>query len=256
MKIPPIIHQIWIQGRDALPPRYAKASERWCNMNAGWDYCLWDDQALLAFLERSAPQWLPLYTCQSDLYARSDVGRYAILQEFGGLYADMDTWCVRPVMRFLQRGPAPLRVQIYSPAFKKSQYHPQRYDLVANSIIACVPRHPIWNLVREQIARRNDPVMTVPWRTGPEMFWPIVKSFSEANPHEVEFVGRRHILTSFFLPRAYMHWYGWTRRNVCILDFNDAGRAAAVREMRNVLRYVTGHRRASSDERPGHVVHH
>jgi len=230
-QIPPIIHQIWIQGQNALPQRYVKASEQWQKRNPGWHYHFWDDQSLTKFLKEYQPHWLPLYECQQDLYARSDVARYALLEHYGGLYADMDTWCVRPVSRFVHTGAASLKVQIYSPSYKKSQFHPTRYDLVANSIIACTPGHPIWEQVREEIARRNDPVMTVPWRTGPDMFWPIVKQYSEDNPQQVEFVGRRNILTTFFLPRAYMHWYGWTRRKVCVLDFNDSGRAAVVREL-------------------------
>jgi hypothetical protein len=63
------------------------------------------------------------------------------------------------------------------------------------------------------------------------MFWPIVQEIIERNPSDVQIVDHRHILTAFYLPRAYMHWYGLTRSSVCILDFNDSGRRAFYRRL-------------------------
>jgi mannosyltransferase OCH1-like enzyme len=186
-------------------------------------------------IEEHAPHWLPLYCCQNEPAARADVGRYAILQVHGGVYADMDTECVRPVKLFLGVDGASLRVQIYSLQWRKLLYRRVPYELVANSVIASTAGHPIWSAVHGEIAHRNDHRRNVVWRTGPEMFWPLVKEFAVQNPGEVDFVGLRHIVTSFWLPKWFMRWYGLMQHEVCILDFNDSGRAAARRILMNWL---------------------
>lgn len=229
--LPAIIHQIWIQGRDALPRRYEGASKRWQAINPGWQYMLWDDRSLRHLMAWHAPQWLAVYLREKDPVARADVGRYAVLQHHGGLYADMDTECVRPVRDFLAMEGAALRVQLYENLWVRADRRGVAYERVANSIIASEPGHGIWTSVLEEIGRRKFDGVPVVCRTGPVMFWPLVQSLEEQQPGSVEFIGKRRIFTSCVAPRLYMHWYGWTRRSVCILDFNDSGRRAVERSL-------------------------
>jgi len=227
MKIPTIIHQIWIQGAPAVPGLYRQNANTWRKKNPGWEYRLWDECALLALMREKAPEWLPIYNSQPEVIARADVGRYVVLQRYGGVYADIDTRCVRPVINMLARSEASLYVQLYSLPWGCRRPRCVRYDKIANSVISCAPRHPIWRSVRFSIAwRSRNRSLPLTVRTGPEMFWPIVRRFMERNPADVEILDHRRILTAFYLPRAYMYWYGLTRRGVCVLDFNDSGRRA------------------------------
>lgn len=225
MKIPKVIHQIWIQGADVVPTLYQQNSNTWRKNNRDWEYRLWDEPSLLALMHEKAPEWLPLYKSQREVVARADIGRYVLLQQYGGLYADIDTRCVRPVIKMLAASEASLYVQLYSQPWRWRRPHRIRYHKIANSVISCSPHHRIWRTVRSSIARRNrNPFMPLTLRTGPEMFWPIVQRVIERDPNDVEILDHRRILTAFYLPRAYMHWYGFTRRGVCVLDFNDSGR--------------------------------
>jgi mannosyltransferase OCH1-like enzyme len=231
MKIPAIIHQIWIQGANAVPGRYRENSHTWRKKNPDWEYKLWDESSLRALMAEKAPEWLSLYNWQNEVVARADVGRYVVVQQYGGVYADIDTQCVRPVTTMFAQSEASLCVQLYSRPWKWRRPHCLPYHKITNSVIACLPRHQIWRSVRCAIAQRQDCSIFLPVRTGPEMFWPIVQEIIERNPSDVQIVDHRHILTAFYLPRAYMHWYGLTRSSVCILDFNDSGRRAFYRRL-------------------------
>ena len=87
MNIPAIIHQIWIQGANTVPARYRENSHTWRKKNPDWEYKLWDESSLRALMTEKAPEWLLLYNWQNEVVARADVGRYVVLQQYGGLYA-------------------------------------------------------------------------------------------------------------------------------------------------------------------------
>ena len=163
--------------------------------------------------------------------ARADIGRYVVLDVCGGVYADMDTVCVRPVNRLLRVTGPSLYVQVYdNPSMPVSA--DKRFEHVANSIIACVPRHPIWKDVFERILKENN---TGPWwilSTGPHMFSQCARRISEATPGDIQLLGRDNILTAYYLPRHYMRWYAFMHRDICVLDYNESARRGARKALR------------------------
>ncbi len=182
-------------------------------------------------MARETPEWLPLYDSQEEKEAKADVGRYALLLARGGLYADMDTECVRPVAAMLERSQASLFLQVYDYPWTPVRFRPVEYKWIKNSVMASVPAHPIWSEVRTAI-ERNPWSWFVPLRTGPLMLWPLAKSYAEKHAQDVCFWDHRKVLTASYLPRAYMRWYGSIRRKICVLDFNDSVRKSLVRELR------------------------
>jgi mannosyltransferase OCH1-like enzyme len=224
MKIPRIIHQIWIQGFAALPEIYRRASKTWQEKNQGCTYKLWDDEALQKFMYAEAPDWLPLYQLQPEMTAKSDVARYALLFVRGGLYADTDTECLRPVAGMLEGSQASLFVQVYDNPWTRVRGRPPQYERVANAVLASVPAHPVWRGVRAAI-EQNPLCWWVTARTGPMVLEPRVTSYAKHHPRDVCFWDHRRILTSSLFPRVYMRSYGFIRRKVCVLDFNDSARA-------------------------------
>ena len=179
---------------------------------------------------REVPEWLSLYELQQEMSAKADVGRYALLQARGGLYADMDTECIRPVAGMLDHRSPSIFFQIYDRPWPWVRFLAVQYQRIVNSIIASAPGHPIWSEVRVEIESRPSSWF-VPFRTGPGMFWPVVKSYAEQNLQDVGFWDHRQILTAFYLPRAYMRWYSSVRRKICVLDFNDTGRMFLLRAL-------------------------
>jgi len=95
MAIAQIIHQLWSQ--EALPDRYRGFRETWARLNPGWEMRLWSEADIAAMVAADYPQLSALYNGYGETRRRFDLGRALILHRFGGVYADLDTQCLRPI---------------------------------------------------------------------------------------------------------------------------------------------------------------
>lgn len=89
-KIPKIIHQIWLGS--PVPQAFVALQESWIKHHLGrdWYYKLWTD-ADVAQLKL----YNQYYYDQTDNYgAKSDILRWEIIYNFGGIYVDMDAECL------------------------------------------------------------------------------------------------------------------------------------------------------------------
>jgi len=96
-RIPKIIHQIWLGSE--VPKKYDEWRESWKKFHPDWEYRLWTDEDV----EKLDFPLKDLYYSLSNYGPKSDVLRYHLLYEFGGLYADTDFECLRsfePLRRF------------------------------------------------------------------------------------------------------------------------------------------------------------
>jgi mannosyltransferase OCH1-like enzyme len=96
-----LIHQIWLQGADAIPGPYRDYAASWRAMNSRFTHRIWTDAHISELLEAHYPQLSRLYRGYPYQIQRADVGRYALLHHYGGLYADMDSRCTRPIVGLL-----------------------------------------------------------------------------------------------------------------------------------------------------------
>ena len=81
-----------------LPANASKLKETWINENPGWEYHLYDDNDIDAYIkggwdERmySFFKALPIGVMKADLW------RYLILTTHGGVYSDIDSKCIVPI---------------------------------------------------------------------------------------------------------------------------------------------------------------
>lgn len=95
------IHQIWLQGLDATPGHYRRFAESWRTMNASAVHRIWTDTDISRLLRAHYPQLSRIYQNYRYPIQRADVGRYAILHHYGGVYTDMDSRCTRPITGLL-----------------------------------------------------------------------------------------------------------------------------------------------------------
>jgi mannosyltransferase OCH1-like enzyme len=218
MHIPRAVHQIWIQGVDRLPPQYRATTRTWQMRNPGWVHRVWDEPSIRALMIERVPGWWPLYAMQPEVEAKADIARYALLDAMGGLYADIDTECRRPIERLLA-GDATLQLTFFSGDTREP------VDCATNSVIASCPGHPIWRLVMQSV-ERNDLATMVVCRTGPDMLRPILRGYADEHPGDVRLIGYPHAITTAMMPRRTMRAISWIRRENFILDFNDSARRA------------------------------
>jgi mannosyltransferase OCH1-like enzyme len=90
--IPKIIHQIHM-GKRPLSEQELKWQNTWKEYNPEWEFILWDDEKLKT-LNIINEQYLN----DCDNYSmKSDILRFDILFQFGGLYIDTDFECLKPI---------------------------------------------------------------------------------------------------------------------------------------------------------------
>ncbi len=159
LKIPKIIHQIWLGS--PLPEAFKKYIASWINahLNAGWQYKLWTDEDMKTF-----KLYNQQYYDETDSFGvKSDLLKWELVYRFGGVYIDMDYECLKPLDVFhytydFYTGIQPLDTQFIQ---------------LGAALFGGVPGHPIMQHCIETI--KNDwHLKGAPTKSGPLHF---TKSF-------------------------------------------------------------------------------
>jgi mannosyltransferase OCH1-like enzyme len=100
--IPKIIWQTHNYKYEEIPTHLKKALKTWVNLNPDWDHRYVDHIEREDFVKSRSPQLYDLYL-KSRPEAQSDIWRLLALYEFGGVYADMDSICIKPLDYMLQK---------------------------------------------------------------------------------------------------------------------------------------------------------
>jgi len=100
--IPKIIWQTYKYKFDTLP-QYAKdAAQTWKDLNPEYKYMYMDDEECRSFiLHEYGDDWLEIFNKCPIGVMRSDIWRYLILYSYGGVYADLDTICLKPIEQWV-----------------------------------------------------------------------------------------------------------------------------------------------------------
>ena len=155
-KIPKVIHQVWIGGK--IPEKYKRWTESWLVHNPDYDYILWDDRKVQDLSIVSTK----VYMSQVNLGAKSDILRYYILEKFGGIYADTDFECLRPI---------PTRL-LCSSGFAGLGY--DNKPVVLNGLIGSEPGSRILQYILDRLLHNFDYCVnstnSILKTTGPYMF--------------------------------------------------------------------------------------
>jgi inositol phosphorylceramide mannosyltransferase catalytic subunit len=87
--IPKKIHQIWLGGE--IPSKYNRLINLWKEKNPNWEFKLWNDNDVkkMKLINQK------LFNASNNFGFKSDVLRYEILYEHGGLYVDTDFQCIK-----------------------------------------------------------------------------------------------------------------------------------------------------------------
>lgn len=104
--IPKVIHYVWL-GTKAMHPLMVKWREKWTELHPGWTIKIWHEldglpKHILACRGELVECRNPDYLSQCPTFAkRSDVWRYDILEQQGGVYLDTDfepIKCIAPLL--------------------------------------------------------------------------------------------------------------------------------------------------------------
>ncbi len=191
--IPKKIHQIWIGS--AVPKKYAKLSKTWQEVHPDWEYRLWTDEDV----PNIEMQNRDLFEKAKNIGQKADILRLEILNQFGGLYVDMDFECVHP---FDQLN--------HTYTFYTGLNHCRIFEL-ANGLIACTKGHPLTQQLIDNISLdgnergwRQNVVVT----TGPAYFTGEFMKYVNQEPEDLVMA----FPTTYFYPMRSLQRFKWETR--------------------------------------------
>jgi len=132
--LPKKIHQIWLGG--TIPDKYKRLADTWHYCNPDWEYKLWTDADI-------ANMDLPnrrLFDSMTNYGPKSDLLRYYLMNEYGGVYADTDFECLRSFYAFNH-----LEYFTGISYQSKMELYP--------GLIGCIPHHPISEKLIEEVKK-------------------------------------------------------------------------------------------------------
>lgn len=158
--IPRVFHQIWL-GTKPIPEPFQKWSKFWLSLNPGWKLELWTDQHLPNIINKKE------FDAADKMAAKSDILRYELIAQFGGIYIDSDFEPLKPIEELLTG--------------VNAFYGDERPDTPCNAILGCTPNDPFFtHLVKnlpESFAGPGDIVD----KTGPRFLKKEIEKFFGPN---------------------------------------------------------------------------
>jgi hypothetical protein len=86
-----------------LPDLYKRTSLTWQVMNPNWEYRYVSDKGIRQEMEKlNNSKLLKRFDQEQDGMGKSDVYREAMVYEYGGLWADLDSVCLFPIDRVIE----------------------------------------------------------------------------------------------------------------------------------------------------------
>ena len=133
-RIPSRIFQTW-KSKTEFPGGFAYWMRTFRELNPSFAHLLWDDDDNRDFIAGGFDWFLRTYDGYPREIYRADAVRYFFLYCYGGIYADMDVECLKPLDRLLELGDIVLVRMGPDPDFPGS---------VPNAIMASRPRQEFW----------------------------------------------------------------------------------------------------------------
>ncbi|MBB5372747.1 tetratricopeptide repeat protein [Acidocella aromatica] len=200
--IPRVIYQFW---DSAVPPDIQRLMRSWQALNPGWEVRLFDDRQAREMLAQTLPPAvLAAYRRCAEPAQRADLFRLALLALHGGVYADADDRCLRPLDEFLPEG---AELVLYQ----------EDLGTLGNNFLAVAPGHPVVLRALDQAVdaiNRGD--TDIVWlATGPALISRVVASWlaqSSALPPGLVVFDRREAFQAIGMhcaagyKRAGRHW--------------------------------------------------
>ena len=148
MNIPKIIHQTWDspEGKE-IPVRLRILSDTLQDKNPNWEYHLWGREEMRQLVKDQYPEFLPVYDGFKEDILRWDSIRYMILHHCGGVYADFDIECLKPLDGLFENE---YQMYIGEEPETPSPYKWLAYTL-GNAFLASIPNCKGWIEILKEI---------------------------------------------------------------------------------------------------------
>lgn len=166
METPKLIHQTWKTNQ--VPDHLQSYQQSWLSINPSYQYTLHTDEDIDQIVRQYAPDFYDSYRNFYTHIERVDFVRYVLLYEFGGIYADLDEVCIKPLDDLVAKNQIVLG---YEPVEHNTLY--QRDHILCNAFMISPPKQQFWMDFMNYIIQNYDNHKWIPWkntaiyRTGP-----------------------------------------------------------------------------------------
>jgi mannosyltransferase OCH1-like enzyme len=178
MSIPKILFQTW-KSHTVIPDNFRYWSQTWKTHNPDYEYILWDDADNRAFIADKFPWFLPTFDGYKKNIQRADAVRYFFLYYYGGIYADMDFECLKPVDTLFTTNPAATVIMGRMAANNLGHVQPHT---IPNAVMLSRPRDEFWVYVFQQLMLRKN-IASVEESTGPCMLYAAIHDYNKKRKH-------------------------------------------------------------------------
>jgi hypothetical protein len=101
----------------------------------------WLDADNRALFEKHLPKYLPKYDSFTTSISKADFSRFAYLYVYGGVYADLDVECLRPLEFIFEAKSGQKKPGV---VLGMMGDRPTFEHAIPNAWMSSVPRHPLW----------------------------------------------------------------------------------------------------------------
>ena len=95
-----IIHQIWYQGINELPGNLEVFKKTWRDLHPDTEIDYWDNEKITKLIGIHYPEYQEFYHSLPKMIMKIDLAKLFILGIQGGLYVDMDFYCLQNTMDY------------------------------------------------------------------------------------------------------------------------------------------------------------
>ncbi|TPX30800.1 hypothetical protein SmJEL517_g05727 [Synchytrium microbalum] len=98
-RIPRILHQTGKTGAQFEEKTIVRVNT-WKKLNQDWRYRFWTDEEIEVFVRDEFPEYFVAFSRLPRPIFKADVFRYLVILKYGGVYADLDTECLKPISKW------------------------------------------------------------------------------------------------------------------------------------------------------------
>lgn len=158
---------MWI-GPDPLPPEFELYRDSWRREHPSWELRLWTEETLPPDLRSPL-----VYDRERRPVERADVLRLEALWRFGGVYADIDMECLRPIDGLVDG------VDFFATEIKPGR--------VTNTVIGAAPRHPILDRALSDLRAHRRGARFDKNLSGPHFLDSVIRQYPDIRTYPPEF---------------------------------------------------------------------
>jgi mannosyltransferase OCH1-like enzyme len=158
---PKIFSQTWKTYN--LPEKFMEYRQKWIDMLPDYTFEFYDDNDLRNLVKNIVPQYLQAYDMFSQNIERVDFARYVMMYATGGVYADLDTYPLKSIDKWISMNKIVLGTEPHEHSF--DLYN--RETVLCNAFMISPPGQKLWLDFMDYIIENYEPYFLPVETSGP-----------------------------------------------------------------------------------------